>query len=67
MRIAASESHVAVNWRLDARHTSSRSGPAGRVSRVVSLGRQVMDLKSSLRVCKMTNQQLSNSEIIGPT
>lgn len=49
IKMVASESHMAVNWRLEARQMSSRRGPAGRVIKVVSLGRQVIDLKSSLR------------------
>lgn len=59
IKIAASDSHVAVSWRRDARHTSSRSGPAWRLISVVSLGRQVMDLNRSLKACSQKGGSIS--------
>lgn len=48
MRIAARDSHAAVSCLSAAMQTNSRRGPAGREMRVMSPGRQVIDLKRSL-------------------
>jgi hypothetical protein len=48
MSMLARESHTDVRCLCDARQTSSKIGPAGKVSSVVSDGRDVMDLKKSL-------------------
>lgn len=50
MRIAARESQVAVSCFWAATQISSRSGPAGRDIKVMSLGKDVIDLNRSLRV-----------------
>ena len=54
-RIAARESHAAVSWRCAARHTSSKSGPAGSEIRVISEGRAVIDLNKSLNAYHIMN------------
>lgn len=48
MRIPASDSHTAFRLRCTARQTSSSSGPAFSVKRVVSAGKEVIALKKSL-------------------
>ena len=54
-RIAARESHAAVSWRCAAKHTSSKSGPAGNDIRVISVGREVIDLNKSLNAYYIVN------------
>jgi hypothetical protein len=66
IKIEASESHTAVSRRCAAKHTISNRGPAGRETKVVSVGSDVIDLKRSLRAFELKVVVLSlQAQVIG--